>query len=325
MDKIIDSRFERVENALAKLINSISAYNPSPALATDLVAADAELSLGLEQLSAHQRNYSKLLSLRNASNALDSQIRETLTLLTDTRRALLSTPSTTFPEQTNPVSYSELLSYARRISKFTLPSTYRQSEAPSTEISDGAAGQGASTPKESKSETHTNGTTTPVAITNGVDKDIQMAGTANVMEIDSATPLDGGAQTSQDTTTSSTSLPQDFTQYLNSSAEIPFIPWPTEESIRKGALASIQVLLDQGTDPTTFDPEKSAELEAERKRIAEEEDRMKEEQKAQMEEINRREMERRTSTSGPAATQSRVEAERPKVFQLEEFDEDDSE
>jgi hypothetical protein len=49
MDRVIDSRFERVENALAKLISSISTYNPSPAFATDLVAADAELSHGLEQ------------------------------------------------------------------------------------------------------------------------------------------------------------------------------------------------------------------------------------------------------------------------------------
>jgi hypothetical protein len=49
MDKAIDERFERLETALAKLINSISAYNPAPALATDLVAADVELSEGLEQ------------------------------------------------------------------------------------------------------------------------------------------------------------------------------------------------------------------------------------------------------------------------------------
>lgn len=49
MDKVIDGRFERVENALAKLVNSISAYNPSPALATDLVTADSELSEGLDQ------------------------------------------------------------------------------------------------------------------------------------------------------------------------------------------------------------------------------------------------------------------------------------
>jgi hypothetical protein len=49
MDEIIDKRFERVEKALSTLINSISTYNPAPALANDLVSADAELSQGLEQ------------------------------------------------------------------------------------------------------------------------------------------------------------------------------------------------------------------------------------------------------------------------------------
>jgi len=48
MDKLIDSRFERVENALAKLIQSIASYNPSTTLATDLVTADDELTLGLQ-------------------------------------------------------------------------------------------------------------------------------------------------------------------------------------------------------------------------------------------------------------------------------------
>jgi len=48
MDKLIDSRFERVENALAKLIQSIASYNPSTTLATDLVTADGELTVGLQ-------------------------------------------------------------------------------------------------------------------------------------------------------------------------------------------------------------------------------------------------------------------------------------
>jgi hypothetical protein len=268
-------------------------------------------------------NYARLVSLRNTSNALDLKIRETLTLLTDTRRALVNTPSTTFPEHTNLVSYSELLSYARRISKFTLPATYREPEAPTTEASDVAAGQGTNTPKDSKSETHTNGTTTPVAAINGVDRDTQMSGISTTTEVDSGTPLNVAVQTSQDTTTSSTSLPQNFAQYLNPSAEIPFIPWPTEEAIRKGALASIQILLDQGNDPATFDPEKSAELEAERKRVAEEEDRVQEEHRAQMEEARRREIDRRASIAGPSGGASRGEQERPAVFQLEEFDEED--
>jgi hypothetical protein len=64
MDEIIDKRFERVEKALATLITSISTYNPAPALANDLVAADAELSQGLQQCrflfsctSSHADNY----------------------------------------------------------------------------------------------------------------------------------------------------------------------------------------------------------------------------------------------------------------------------
>jgi len=100
---------------------------------------------------------------------------------------------------------------------------------------------------------------------------------------------------------------------------MPFVPWPTEEAIRKGALASIQVLLDQGVDPITFDPEKSAELEAERKRITEAEDAMREQERTEREEARRREMERRMSDSGPAP-----QREERKVFNLETFDDDDS-
>ena len=100
---------------------------------------------------------------------------------------------------------------------------------------------------------------------------------------------------------------------------MPFVPWPTEEAIRKGALASIQVLLDQGVDPVTFDPEKSAELEAERKRITEAEDAMREQERTEREEARRREMERHMSDSGPAP-----QREERKVFNLETFDDDDS-
>ena len=140
------------------------------------------------------------------------------------------------------------------------------------------------------------------------------------MDRDSATPA---AAQSQNTTATSTSLPKGFTQFLNPLADAPFIPWPTEETIRRGALASIQVLLDQNIDPATFDPAKSAELEAERKRIAEEEDRAREEQKVKAEEERRKDMERRMSVSGNAATAAR-EQEKPGVFQLETFDDEES-
>jgi len=44
----IDARFIRVEKALETLIKSIAGYNPAPAVANDLVAADSELNKGLE-------------------------------------------------------------------------------------------------------------------------------------------------------------------------------------------------------------------------------------------------------------------------------------
>ncbi len=49
MDKYMDGRFERVEKALATLVESIAKYNPSMALVNELSAADDELANGFEQ------------------------------------------------------------------------------------------------------------------------------------------------------------------------------------------------------------------------------------------------------------------------------------
>ncbi|KUJ16999.1 uncharacterized protein LY89DRAFT_707382 [Mollisia scopiformis] len=320
MDAIIDKHFERVEKALATLINSISTYNPNPSLANDLVTADAELSQGLEQLTTHQNNHSKLLALRATSSALDTQIRETLTLLVTTRRDLIATPASSFPTNTNPVTTTELLSYARRISKFTLPPTTRQTDHQATS---GDAGD--NTPKEPQSQTQTNGTTTPVVATNGVISGEQTQATqsqaapSSAMDIDQSQPVAGDTQTTDTTGVATNS--QIWGSFFDAAREGMWVPWPTEETIRRGNLASIQVLLDQGVDPWTFDPEKSAELEADRKRIAEEEDMAREVDKARVDEERRREMERRMSSSGGAGMERREEA--PKVFQLETFDDDE--
>ena len=145
------------------------------------------------------------------------------------------------------------------------------------------------------------------------------------MEIDSATPSNAGGvthgQTSQDTSNSITALPQEWQQSLNPLAQTSFFPWPAEHDIKRGALATIQVLLDRGEDPATFDPERGAELEAERQRIVEEEERVQAAERARLEEERLRDMERRMSVSGSAGGERREE--RPKVFQLETFDDDD--
>lgn len=49
MDDVLSAQFDRVEKALSTLVDSIAAYNPSPQAALDLVAADDELSHGLDQ------------------------------------------------------------------------------------------------------------------------------------------------------------------------------------------------------------------------------------------------------------------------------------
>jgi hypothetical protein len=148
----------------------------------------------------------------------------------------------------------------------------------------------------------TNGTTTPV-VTNGT------IGGLNSGEGGTATPVD---------TENPTTLPPQISAWLNPlSVGPPFVPWPTEDTIRRGALASIQVLLDQGVDPATFDPEKSAELEAERKRLELEAEARKAEQeaeKARLEEERREEMRRRQSVSTGLTSGASQREEKSAVF-----------
>lgn len=114
----------------------------------------------------------------------------------------------------------------------------------------------------------------------------------------------------------SSALPAQWLEYLNPPPNA-FLPWLSEETIRRGALASIQILVDKGIDPADFDPAKSAELEAERKRKVEEEDRAREAEKEE-----RRRMS--VGAGGEVRMQGQGQVpEKAKAFQLETFDEDD--
>jgi hypothetical protein len=266
-------------------------------------------------VTIHQANYARLSTLRTTSTELDSQIRDTLTLLTKTRSELIATPATTLPAITNPLSsYSELLKYAGRISKYTLPPSYREPVQDPLATNASASND---PPKEEQTQTQTNGieTTTPVLAVNGSDTQTQPAMAA---EVDSTTLTGEGTQATDVSGVKTNS--KNWAEFLGPQDDLGWTPWPSPYAIRNGALASIQILVDQGLDPATFDPEKSAELEAERKRVMEEEDLKREQEQARIEEERRREMERRTSASG--ARPERVQ-EQPKVFQLETFDDDD--
>lgn len=114
----------------------------------------------------------------------------------------------------------------------------------------------------------TNGTTTPTATP------IIMNGTLP--------PSNNGGDSAANGDETTTALPTAISAWINPSAVTPaFIPWPAEQKIRQGALASLQLLRDRGIDPATFDPEKAEELEAERKRLEEEELEKRETEKAE--------------------------------------------
>ncbi|KAI9823496.1 MAG: hypothetical protein M1819_001339 [Sarea resinae] len=243
MDAILQSQFQRVESALNTLVDSIASYNPSTTAAQDLLNADDELTAGLNQLSKHQANHRRILSLRSTSEALDGEITSTLRLLATTRAELLALPAGPAPaDDARPVPYAELLAYAKRISKFSVPPPgyavpQLQPQPPAEAEAQAHAQQTGQKQIDSAGPPNsnpTNGTPAPAPAT--------------------ASPNPGGdatqhIATSANTGIALTSLDAPEQAWLNPSAHIPFVPWPSEETIRRGALAHIQTLLEQGQDP----------------------------------------------------------------------------
>lgn len=241
----------------------------------------------------------------------------------------MTTHTTTFPPGPSyPFAYEELLNYARRISKTSMPpaSVIKATRAatqspaspdggqtPQTGIDGGASAPGsqqntgvppsaAATPSQPQSPALNGAVTTPFNI----------------------------PQASQQTITS---LPEVITQYLNPLSGQIFYPWPMEEKIRSGALASNQILSEQGIDPRGYDPaeeearklreEEERKEKEERERIAQEE-----EEKRKREEMERRrrerekEQERLRANAPPATSPQPVENRQKKQFQFTSLDDD---
>ncbi|EJT78288.1 hypothetical protein GGTG_03389 [Gaeumannomyces tritici R3-111a-1] len=324
MDAVIDARFERVEKALGALIDSISKYNPSISRVSDLVLADRELQDGLQNVQTHQNNVLRIQKLKATTAGLDAQIRSTLEVLASTRKDMTATPSTVFPDRLpNPISFEELLAFARRISKTTLPppgvtnGVDLDGTGGDTTPGGGPAilttGQdaGASTPAGPVPQTPTGpvsvaATPTPMsAVVNG-GVGTPAPGTPSNTRQDSAMPdaqpqqgPQGGAANGGEVSAGNDKsvLPELFSQWMNPHTGAIFLPWPHEDQIRMGGLAANQSLSDRGIDPKGHDPAEeerlAAESAAEAKRL--EEERVEAERKAmaEREARARQEMERR--------------------------------
>ncbi|KAM4060501.1 vitamin-D-receptor interacting mediator subunit 4 domain-containing protein [Hirsutella rhossiliensis] len=292
MDTCIDGRFERLEKALSNLIDSVTKYHPSAIQAEELKAADEHLSQGLEQVQTHQNNHLRIQRLRKTSSALDAQIRDTLTSLATTRKDIVTTHTAKFPAEPNhPVAYEELLRYARRISKTTLP--------PAVTINGGGGSPSPET-QTPMPEPQPQSAVTPSARTPSLTQSPVANGTSQHVVSDPSTQ--------QTLTSMNTSLPEGMSQYLNPLSGQLFFPWPPEDKIRSGSLASYQILAEQGIDPRNYDPA----TEEERKRKEEEERKAKEER----EKAEREERERQLRVE---RERLRAERERQREKELEEW------
>ncbi|KAK3324493.1 vitamin-D-receptor interacting mediator subunit 4-domain-containing protein [Cercophora scortea] len=270
MEKYLDVRFERVEKALSNLIDSIAKYNPSPQLSEDLVAADQELAAGLKELERHQNNHARIQQLRQETAALDAQTKDIIGALWMMRKEVKNTPTTTYPSTgaRHQFAARELLDYARRISRNTLapPGVTNGIDMTATAAATPQPNaQDPPSPDNLRSQTQT-----PNASFSGAV----------------GTPAEQAPLASQATTAGSNiSLPDHLKPMVNLLTGAVFHPWPTEDKIRSGALASYQILMDRGIDPKGYDPEE----EEERKR-AEEQARKEADEKAR---VDREEAERR--------------------------------
>ncbi|KAI1485765.1 vitamin-D-receptor interacting mediator subunit 4-domain-containing protein [Biscogniauxia mediterranea] len=280
MNKQLDNCFDRVEKALGTLIDSIAKYNPSTNQAIELEKVDEELNRSLHDLQTHQSNYRRIQELRAATTGLDSQIKDTLRLLANTRKELISTPATVFTAgPSHEIKYDELLAYARRISKTTIPPV-------------GAVNSISSSTFDSQQLRTENGGTETAATTPGETPNGTQPQTASATPAATTTTTTNGAgqsfDASQQTAASSgstTTLPEHLSAHLNPHTGVEFVPWPSEEQVRKGAIASLAFIAEQGIDAENYDPE---EEKARREREEEERRAQEERERAEREDRERR-------------------------------------
>ncbi|KAI1083690.1 hypothetical protein F5B20DRAFT_416717 [Whalleya microplaca] len=320
MDKQLDVCFDRVEKALGTLVDSIAKYHPSTNQVHELGAADIELNKGLEDLQTHQSNYRRIQDLRAATAAFDGQIKDTLQLLANTRKELVNTSATVFPDGPSyDIKYDELLSYARRISKTTMPPAGATNGTPSD-----------SQPKAENGTTET-AATTPGETPNGTQS--QPTGEIPASAIQQA--LEPASQ--QTATSSGTTLPEHLNAHLNPNLGLEFIPWPNEEQVRKGAIASIAYIAEQGIDPENYDPaeekarkereEEERQQEKERERLKQEADMQKRREEEQRRHAARQKAAAENAQRGSISTGGNPPSASPtgekKQFQFSTLDDDD--
>jgi hypothetical protein len=181
------------------------------------------------KVARHQANHARLESLRTEADALEGQLRTSVSALASLRHDLFDTPATTFPTDTRPVHFDELLQYAKTISQYTVPPTYRE-RAPQA-----MADKDKEKEDISSSAVPTNGVSTP----------------ANApMVVDSEEPSEGAK--ADDGPAEITAEEEEWLKKLNDS-KIAWYPWPSDDKIRMGNLYKLMYWQAKGKDTDNFD------------------------------------------------------------------------
>jgi len=305
MDKELDGRFERLEKALATMIDSLSKNNPSTKLAQDLVAAETELLEGLKLLEAHQNNHARIQQLRQSTEQADAQIKDIISSLWKMRQELTSVQTSPIPKGAKfQFTTGELLDFARRISRNTLPPPGVTNGVNMTPAAARHSQQPSSVEPEdsfrvtSQSQTQTPNTSFNVSFNGTL---VDTPGPFN----NNSTPIpNAGPANSQNP---HTELPEHLKLATNPLHGASFFPWPSVEQVRSGALGAYQLLVDKGIDPRGYDPEfeeqrrKDAEREAE-ERAKQEREEAERRAREEAERIARqRELERQRARESMAA------------------------
>jgi hypothetical protein len=229
-------------------------------------------------VTTHHANYARILCLRQTSTSLDEQIKSTVRLLAESRKQLLSISGPVADSTiAREVPVDELLSYAKFISKTTVPPTFRRpvpQDILSLQPTDGKI-------DEINGTQITNGMATPAA---------------GAQDVDLANTQQHGAGVGLST------LNDETKAMLDPLAQLPFVPWPSQDIIRMGALAQIQGMLEEGRDPSAVLSQEEQEAAEKMKAEQEEQNKLEEEERQR----KRRESMMAHGTSGRQAIKEDV-------------------
>jgi hypothetical protein len=171
------------------------------------------------------------VALRAEAEALEAQLKTSMSTLASLRQELFETPTTTFSDDSRPVPFNELLQYAKTISSYTVPPTYRE-HIPK--------GNGEEDKDKDKDDATSVG--------------LPSAGLNTPAIANAPSHLDEpmkDAPEGEDPDADKKEVTAEQAQWLTKMKENgwSWVPWPDDNKIRSGNLMQIQRLLDQDKDP----------------------------------------------------------------------------